>query len=97
MNLEPIPILDHHCHTIRRPGAPLWGDEFRRFFAETTDPRMPQHIRHTVFYKRILRDLAALFARLPADLTVSIEVPSASRAPVLGDRVWALQAKAAKA
>ena len=65
MNLEPIPILDHHCHTIRRPGAPLWGDEFRRFFAETTDPRMPQHIRHTVFYKRILRDLAALFGCEP--------------------------------
>lgn len=40
-------------------------------------------------------DLPALFARLPADLTVSIEVPSVSRAPKLGDRAWAAQAKAA--
>jgi hypothetical protein len=32
---------------------------------------------------------------LPADLTVSIEVPSASRAPVLGDREWARRAKEA--
>lgn len=67
MNIESIPILDHHCHTIRRPGAPLWGDEFRRFFAETTDPRMPQHIRHTVFYRRMLRDMAELFGCEPAE------------------------------
>ena len=36
-----------------------------------------------------LRDL---FARLPADLPISIEVPSESRAPAMGYRAWALQA-----
>src|SRR5215207_5848669 len=60
MNLSSIPILDHHCHTIRRPGPPLEGDGFRRFFAETTDPLMAPHIRHTVFYMRVRRDLAGL-------------------------------------
>ena len=61
IDLSGIAILDHHCHTLLRPGAPLVGDGFRRFFAETTDPRMAAHIQHTVFYMRMLRDVAALF------------------------------------
>jgi hypothetical protein len=61
IDLSGIAILDHHCHTLLRPSAPLIGDGFRRFFAETTDPRMTAHIQHTVFYKRMLRDVAALF------------------------------------
>ena len=39
--------------------------------------------------------LRELFARLPADITVSIEVPSETRAPVLGYPEWARRAKAA--
>src|SRR5215211_4301239 len=67
MDLSAIPILDHHCHTLRRPAAPLFGDDFRRFFAETTDPAMPAHIRHTVFYLRMLRDVARLFGCAPTE------------------------------
>ena len=40
-------------------------------------------------------DLRALFARLPQDIPVSIEVPSESRAPVVGYSEWARQALAA--
>ncbi len=36
--------------------------------------------------------LAALFARLPGDIPISIEVPSDTRAPRLGYRTWARQA-----
>lgn len=39
--------------------------------------------------------LRELFARLPADLPLSIEVPSDSRAPVLGYPEWARRARAA--
>ena len=67
MDLSAIAILDHHCHTLRRPGPPLFGDAFRRFFAETTDPLMAAHIRHTVFYMRMLRDVAALFGCAPSE------------------------------
>src|SRR6476661_3129170 len=67
IDLSGIAILDHHCHTLLRPGAPLAGDGFRRFFAETTDPRMAAHIRHTVFYMRMLRDVAALFGCAPSE------------------------------
>lgn len=67
MDLSAIAILDHHCHTIGRPGAPLRGDSFRRCFAETTDPRMAAHIRHTVFYMRMLRDVARVFGCAPSE------------------------------
>jgi uncharacterized protein len=67
IDLSGIAILDHHCHTLLRPGAPLVGNSFRRFFAETTDPRMAAHIQHTIFYKRMLRDLAALFGCDPSE------------------------------
>ncbi|MEP7188779.1 MAG: amidohydrolase family protein, partial [Roseiflexaceae bacterium] len=70
MNLSAIPILDHHCHTIGRPGPPLEGDRFRRFFAETTDPDMAPHIRHTVFYMRMLRDVAGLLGCEPTETAV---------------------------
>ena len=67
MDLSAIPILDHHCHAIRRPGQPLAGDDFRRFFAETTDPAMVPHIRHTVFYMRVIRDVAELLGCEPTE------------------------------
>jgi predicted TIM-barrel fold metal-dependent hydrolase len=70
MDLSAIPILDHHCHAIRRPGAPLAGDDFRRYFAETTDPAMAAHIRHTVFYMRVIRDLAELLGCAPSEEAV---------------------------
>src|SRR5215207_4527390 len=67
IDLSGIAILDHHCPTLLRPGAPLVGNSFRRFFAETTDPRMAAHIQHTIFYKRMLRDLAALLGCDPSE------------------------------
>jgi len=40
-------------------------------------------------------DLAGLFATLPPDLPVSVEVPNDARAPALGPEAWARQALAA--
>lgn len=40
-------------------------------------------------------DLAGLFATLPADLPVSVEIPSDTRMPALGPEEWARQALAA--
>jgi hypothetical protein len=65
MDLSAISIIDHHCHTLQRSGPALVGDQFRRFFAETTDPAMAPHIQHTVFYMRMLRDVAGLFGCAP--------------------------------
>jgi sugar phosphate isomerase/epimerase len=40
-------------------------------------------------------DLRGLFAHLPPDIPVCIEIPSDSRAPVMGHREWTRRAKAA--
>lgn len=55
---------------------------------------------HTARAERLLPgegglDLPGLFAELPRDIPVSIEVPSDSRVPVLGHRRWAQMALAA--
>jgi predicted TIM-barrel fold metal-dependent hydrolase len=65
MDLSAIPILDHHCHVVRRPGVPLDGDGLRRAFVETTDAGMAPYVRSSVFYMRALRDLAALLDCAP--------------------------------
>jgi predicted TIM-barrel fold metal-dependent hydrolase len=67
MDLTGIPILDHHCHPLDRPGAPLSAATFRPFFAETTDPAQGPHIAHTVFYQRLVRDVTALFGVEPTE------------------------------
>src|SRR4051794_30501789 len=67
MDLTPIPIIDHHCHAVRRFDHPLGVDEFRAFFAETTDPEMPPYIARTVFYMRMVRDVAAMLGCEPSE------------------------------
>ncbi|HEU5103001.1 MAG TPA: amidohydrolase family protein [Roseiflexaceae bacterium] len=87
LDLTTIPIVDHHCHSLRRPGAALLGDEFRRFFAETTDPRMAGHIRHTVFYMRMLRDVAAVFGCAPTEEAL-LELRAATPAEAYARRLF---------
>jgi predicted TIM-barrel fold metal-dependent hydrolase len=60
MDLSAIPLFDHHCHALRRPGAALDGVSFRRHFSESADPGMAPHLPFSLFYQRGLRDLAAL-------------------------------------
>ena len=60
MDLTSIPLFDHHCHPLQRPGAALDGAVFRRHFSESTDPAMAPHLSFSLFYQRGLRDLAAL-------------------------------------
>lgn len=67
MDLSPIPFIDHHCHAIRRFDHALTLDEFRAFFAETTDPAMPPHIARTVFYMRMVRDVSAVLGCEPTE------------------------------
>ncbi len=68
-------------------------------YAQICDGRVPgpAHVEgliHDARRERLLPgeggiDLVGLFARLPADLPVSIEVPSESRAPAMGYLAWA--------
>lgn len=70
MELASIPLFDHHCHTLERPGAPLDGPGFRRYFSESTDSAMARHLSSSLFYQRGLRDLAALLDCEPGEEAV---------------------------
>lgn len=68
-------------------------------YAQICDGRVPgptthEGLIHDARCERLLPgegdfDLRALFAALPADLPVSVEIPSESRAPAMGYRAWA--------
>jgi len=74
-------------------------------YAQICDGRVPgpttlEGLIHDARCERLLPGeggipLAALFARLPADLPVSIEIPSDTRAPKMGYVAWARAAVAA--
>lgn len=60
-------------------------------------PTTPEGLIHTARCERLLPgeggiDLAGLFASLPEDLAVSVEIPNEKRAPALGAEEWARQA-----
>ncbi|MDQ5852149.1 MAG: hypothetical protein M3380_08775, partial [Chloroflexota bacterium] len=55
-----VPLVDHHAHAVRRDQAITDALAFRRFFGESSDPRMGEYLGATVFYRRAIRDLAAL-------------------------------------
>ncbi len=70
MDLAAIPLLDHHCHALRRPLAALDETAFRRHFSESADPAMAAHIPFHLFYARGLADLAALLGCEPTEAGV---------------------------
>src|SRR5947209_7140501 len=67
MTFSAISLFDHHCHALERLGALLDGPLFRRYFSESTDPAMAPHLPFSLFYRRGLRDLAALLGCEPTE------------------------------
>ena len=53
MDLESVPLVDHHAHGILR-GRPTL-DEFRGLFSESPDPRQWPHVSTGVTYRRAIR------------------------------------------
>ena len=70
MDLSAIPLLDHHCHLLRRSGTHLDGAAFRRHFGESSDALMDPHRPFHLFYRRGLRDLARLLGCEPTEEAV---------------------------
>ena len=60
LDLEPIPIVDNHCHSLLRQQPP--DDEaFRIHLTESYFPEIARDdVPHSAFYQRAIRDLAAL-------------------------------------
>jgi sugar phosphate isomerase/epimerase len=71
----------------------------RLHYAQVCDGKVPgpatiEGLIHDARFERLLPgeggfDLSALFAQLPADLPISIEIPSDTRAPRVGYAAWA--------
>ncbi len=70
LDLNHIPLLDHHAHTVRRDQASLDLGTFRRIFSESSDPGMAEHLATTLVYRRAIRDLATLLDCAPTEAAV---------------------------
>jgi len=71
LDLRHVPVVDNHCHGIRR--AQGFDDlvSWRRAFTESADPGMPrEHVATTVFYRRLIHRLAGFFDCEPEEETV---------------------------
>jgi hypothetical protein len=58
--LADVPIVDGHCHAPLRPPHPAGPDDLLRLLTESRDPRqIANHVPHSLYAQRALRDLAA--------------------------------------
>lgn len=61
MNLDSIPLIDNHCHSLLR-AQPQTPGEWRHFFTESYFAEIrEQHVQHTIFYQWAQRELGAFY------------------------------------
>lgn len=66
MNLDDVPIFDHHAHPLLKPEATQTPDGFRRWFTESTHPHVhAQHVEHTLLFRTAVRWLAEVLECAP--------------------------------
>lgn len=66
LELSPVPLLDHHCHSLLRRQGPFSAVEFQRFFTESGDDTMrAEHVPHTVFFRWGIKELGRFFGCAP--------------------------------
>ena len=62
IDLSNVPLADNHCHGIYQTQAPADLTAWRRLFTESSDPEMrSKHVATTLFYRRLIREMAAFF------------------------------------
>jgi uncharacterized protein len=71
IDLTDLPIVDNHCHGLYRHQGPSDPQAWRRMFTESRDAAMVRdHVSNTVFYRRLIRDLATFLGCEPSEATV---------------------------
>ena len=71
MDLDAVPILDQHCHSLLRDGTVADAVVYAGFFSESGDPTMhAHHVPETVFYRWAIRELAAILGCAPTTAAV---------------------------
>jgi predicted TIM-barrel fold metal-dependent hydrolase len=59
VDLTQVPVVDNHCHGIKRDQVFEDLTNWRRAFTESVDPGMPRdHVATTALYRRLVRKLA---------------------------------------
>ena len=62
LDLTGVPVIDEHCHGFYRTQQPADVGAWRRHFTESADESMWQeHVPSTLFYHRLIRELATFF------------------------------------
>ena len=71
IDLSNIPLADNHCHGIFQSQRPGDLTAWRQFFTESSDPGMRStHVATTLFYRRLIREMAAFFECEPTEEAV---------------------------
>lgn len=71
IDLTHIPLADNHCHGIYRTQKPTDATAWRQHFTESSDPGMSrQHVITSLFYRRLIREMAAFLACEPTEEAV---------------------------
>jgi hypothetical protein len=87
LNLDAVPILDQHCHGLRRDGTVTGAAAYAGFFTESGDPAMhAHHVPHTVFYRWAVRELATHLHCVPTPEAV-LAARASFAADVLAQRL----------
>ena len=71
IDLSNIPLADNHCHGIYQAQTPVDITAWRRLFTESSDPGMRStHVTTTLFYRRLVREMATFFECEPTEEAV---------------------------
>ncbi len=71
IDLSSIPLADNHCHGIYQTQRPADLTAWRQLFTESTDPRMRStHVATTLFYHRLIHEVAAFLECEPTEEAV---------------------------
>ena len=66
-----IAVIDEHCHGFYRAQQPTDAASWRRHFTESRDESsLKEHVASTLFYRRLIRDLAVFFECEPSEAAV---------------------------
>jgi len=59
LDLSPLPVLDHHCHSLLRRQTPFSQVEFQSFFSEGGDETIrARHVPNTIYFRWAIKELA---------------------------------------
>ncbi len=73
IDLSNVPLADNHCHGIYRTQTPVDVTAWRGLFTESSDLGMrSKHVTTTLFYRRLVREMATFFDCEPTEEAILI-------------------------